>query len=554
VQYEQYLDVERARIPDRARAGGSLRVLARACVATDARLAALIGAAFLVVAAWPLLFLHVLPYQDMPDHLATVCVLLHPERYPEFASNGWLKANSLFIFSVYVLAKTVGPLVAGRIFAAVVIGATAFALPRFVLAFTDRKRLLVASLVMLPMVHNWWTLMGMLSFAFAFPLGLELIGLIARQIERPTVPRGVLVGLIGMILWYAHAIALLLVVLLAVVESLRRPRWRDRLRLLAVTLGPLVPVGALLLVTVGAHALETTRNAHYGAVFPVAFLDTDSGFAEAWMHWMLGMSPLTAWTIVPSIAIVAWAVRRTAQPVPMFSGWALLVLGALYLLLPCTMPGFGYVNERVLPMLWMWALVRVPPAVTPRLRKWLVACSALYAASLPVELFATEHVLDTFTAAAPLLPPEARVLTLSFPPDISLMNTQPLFHASGMFTVLRDAHPQDVWADSPSMPIRHAHVPTYAEDPVLVREFAMRSKDRKTYCKLMRRGMRPVDDCVERWRNDWIQFWQAARGRYDYVVVWNQTDDVMAMAAGEYRPILHNGKLRVFVRDGADGG
>jgi len=226
----------------------------------------------------------------------------------------------------------------------------------------------------------------------------------------------------------------------------------------------------------------------------------------------------------------------------------LVVLSVLYVFLPCTMPGFGYVNERVLPMLWMWALVRVPPVVGPRLRRWLVACSALYAVSLPVELFAAEHAIDQFATAADVLPVGARVLTLNFPPDYSVLNTTPLFHASGMFTLLREAHPQDVWADSPSMPIRHAHPPTYADDPVLIREFAARSKDRKTYCKNLRKGMRPTEDCLAQWQRDWTEFFAKARGKYDYVVLWNSTDDVMPMAGGDYAPVFERGKVRVYGR------
>src|SRR5271155_3044658 len=61
----------------------------------DRQLATLIGALLFVVAGWPVLFLRIAPYQDLPDHLATLCVLLDPGRYPEFVSNGWLKSNTL---------------------------------------------------------------------------------------------------------------------------------------------------------------------------------------------------------------------------------------------------------------------------------------------------------------------------------------------------------------------------------------------------------------------------------------------------------------------------
>src|SRR5262249_20571536 len=142
---------------------------------SDRALVLAIAAALFALGAWPLFFLPLPPYQDLPDHLATVCVLLDPAKYPDFASHGFLKANALFVVATYALAKFVGVVAAGKIFALAVIAASSVALPAFVLAFTDRRRLLVASLVCAPMVHTWWTLMGMLNFSAAFPLALALL-------------------------------------------------------------------------------------------------------------------------------------------------------------------------------------------------------------------------------------------------------------------------------------------------------------------------------------------------------------------------------------------
>src|SRR5258708_36721196 len=110
---------------------------------SDRQLATLIGGVLLVLAGWPLLFLQVPPYQDLPGHMATVCVLLNPERYPEFSSNGWLKANSLFLGLLYVAAKAVGVVDAARIVCALVLGAPAVAPPHSRLPLTPRPALSV---------------------------------------------------------------------------------------------------------------------------------------------------------------------------------------------------------------------------------------------------------------------------------------------------------------------------------------------------------------------------------------------------------------------------
>src|SRR5579862_7805247 len=163
-----------------------MRLVERIAPWSDKRLALFLGAALFVVAGWPLLALPVPPYQDLPDHLATVCVLLDPTRYPDFVMNGWFKTNSVFIGLVYLISKLIGVVRAGRVVCGLVVGAMSFTLPQFVLAFTDRRRLLIASLVMAPMAHSWFVLMGMLGFALALPLGLWMLVLLARQEEEPT--------------------------------------------------------------------------------------------------------------------------------------------------------------------------------------------------------------------------------------------------------------------------------------------------------------------------------------------------------------------------------
>src|SRR5688572_25980332 len=61
---------------------------------TDTQLSLVISAFMFVFAAWPLALTEVPPYQDLPNHLAAVTVIHHPEQYPEFAFNGWFKTNS----------------------------------------------------------------------------------------------------------------------------------------------------------------------------------------------------------------------------------------------------------------------------------------------------------------------------------------------------------------------------------------------------------------------------------------------------------------------------
>jgi hypothetical protein len=513
---------------------------------SDRQLATLIGAVLFVVAAWPLFFLRMPPYQDLPDHLSTVCVLLDPARYPEYISNGFFKANSLFVFSTYLMAKVIGVVPAGHAFALVVLASTAFTLPHFVLSFTDRKRLVVASMTMAPMVHNWWTLMGMLNFALAFPLALLLLMIVARQAARPTVARSIAIAAFGVLLWYAHGIMIMLVGLLATIEALVRPGGvRAKASAAIALVGPMVPVGGLIAMTIVRHAMETTHEASFGHVGTVYFQDNFSAVYDLWAHWTFGMSPLSAAGIVTAIALGVFAVRNARANVPLFSPWAFVVLFTIYWFFPHMMPGFGYVDERVLPFLWAWALVRVPASVPKWVASLLVASTLLWSAGTACDLFHAARDLDEFTAAAPEIPnaEAARLLTLNFAPRVSSTNTWNLLHGSGMYTVLRGAHPQDLWADSPSMPIRHAAPPSLVEDPVRVRELLDAAPNPEAYCASLQKAGLPDYDCEARFHAVWRGVWEAIEERYDYVLVWGAPSSFAETVPRAFAPRFSRGRL-----------
>jgi hypothetical protein len=523
----------------------------RIAALSDRQLATLIGVVLLAMAAWPLLAIDVPPYQDLPDHLATVCVLLNPERYPEYVSNGWLKANSLLVWACYAMAKHIGVIGAGRVFCISVLAANAFVLPHFVLEFTDRRRLVVSSLVMAPMVHNWWILMGMLNFALAFPLALVVVGLMARQSARPTWGRGLAVAVCAGLLWFTHAVVLACVGLLAVIEAVRLERAAGRPRrpsgALAL-LAPLVPVALLLVGTIVRHARETTVGPEFGRVHPVSFQDNLSVVYDLWAHWSFGTSPRSAASLATAVVLAFWAARRWWVPVPMFSAWAFVALFSIDWFFPYMWPGFGFVDERALPFLWAWALVRVPPVVSRPVGGLLAVSSLAWAAGIAADLFLAKRDLDDFTAAASEVPAGARLLTLNFAPRVSSTNTWSLLHASGMYTVLRGAKPQDLWADSPSAPLRHAHRPAFVEDPLSIREFVAAAATPAAYCATLAETAVPPFDCAARWGAVWADFWTSARERYDHVLLWGAPPEVLRMVPMEYAPRFARGRLELRAR------
>ena len=145
-----------------------------ACHLSDARLILLVALLLFALAAWPLLLVDLPPFQDLPNHVATSHIVAHPDLYPEYVFNGFLKSNSLLTLWLYGMGSH-GLFGAARVFTAIVLAMNALALPLFVLHFAGRRCLLVATLFVWPLVHGFFVSMGMLNFAFAFALSLILL-------------------------------------------------------------------------------------------------------------------------------------------------------------------------------------------------------------------------------------------------------------------------------------------------------------------------------------------------------------------------------------------
>ena len=514
---------------------------------SDEGLATALSALLFATVAWPLLFLPMPPYQDLPGHLATVTILLHPERYPDFVSNGWLKSNTALVAWTFFAGKVMGIQLAARLFALGTLAASALVLPRFVLHFTDRRRMLVAAPLAWPMVHNWFVAMGMLNFALAVALALALLVLLDRQRRAPTWPRAAGILLLGLATWYASSVPLALAGLLVVIEIARQPSWPARWSHAARLLPPLAPLALLVALVVLHHATEA-GGAHYGTLGEVQYEPPVWLLYDAWADWFYPFTELEAWTLLPAAVLLLVAVARAREAIPFFSPWALGALLALYLLLPWMLPGFGYVNDRVLPFLWMAALVRVP-ARLPRFT-WgaLVAAGALTAAGLAVDLFRVARDMDTYAAGVDAVPEGSRLLSLLFRTRVTSKNTWSLDSASGMYVTAKLTSAQDVWADSPTMPLRFRDEPDFFEDRLQVRRFVSTVATRDGYCEAQAARGLVTGDCAGDWRAKWDWLWREADARFDRVLLFDPTDDALSTVPPTWRPCLRRGPLTVLER------
>ena len=237
-----------------------------------------------------------LPYQDLPNHLASIHVLWHPDLYPELVANGFFKTNAALFAWLYFAGKPLGLLAAAKVFALATLFANAFTYPRLVLELTGSlRRAVVASLFFWPMVHDWWVSMGMLDYALGIPLSLWIVIFAERQVRAPSWRSGLGIAFVALSCWYAHGFALLVAGLLVVLELTRTPQWR---RWWPVLL-PLVPAAALV-----ARSIVLQLTEPHGAMTGYAslrrMLPNWELVYHLWAEWCCGFG----WRTLTSFAVV----------------------------------------------------------------------------------------------------------------------------------------------------------------------------------------------------------------------------------------------------------
>lgn len=533
--------------------GNVFSKLSRGVSLTDGQLALLVSAVLFVVSAWPLALTEVPPYQDLPNHLAAVTVIEHPERYPEFVFNGFWKTNAALFAWLYVVGKVTGAKLAARLFALLVLAANAFVLPRVVLAFTgSRGRMLVASLFMWPMVHNWFVSMGMLDFALAVPLSLGLLVALDRQRRAPTFGNGVLVAALGAVTWYAHVFPLLVVHMLVGIEALQGRTWRDRFATARAMLVPLAPITALVTLSLYQH-LSDTVGPMTGFIDHRKTLPAWELGYNMWAEWLWGFSKLTITSLVPAIGLAAIGLWRRKESPAFFSPMALVALGLLYCFLPYIVTNWFHVNSRIIPYLWIAFLVRVPARLPKRALALLAVSGVLYSAGMGADYVRLDRERREFTAGVGAVPEGARLLPLLFRHKASSDNTRNIMHAWGYYVTEKLTAAPLLFAHSHSFPVMYSTPPPVRFNHLVLEGFASSMARPGAVCRNMLDKNVVVDDCEAAYRATWAEFWADAMPRYDHLLLWDVTPEARAQIPPAYKTVFQQGRLAILARasDGA---
>jgi hypothetical protein len=515
--------------------------------ATDGQLTLLLSAVLFVVAAWPLALVAVPPFQDLPNHLATITVLQHPEQYPEFVFNGFFKTNSALFTWLLVVGRVVGTPLASKLFVLLVLALGALAYPRFVLSFAGRRRMVVSLFFAWPMVHNWFLSMGMLDFALCVPLAtLLLVGLNAQR-QQPTVVRGLCLALLAGVAWYAHVFPLLVVQMLVAIHVVTRRSWRDRLLAARDLVPPLLPSTGLVAASLWVHYTEPvgamTGYVALGKMLPVWEL-----FYNLWAECFWSFTWLELATLVPCIGMGVWAIYRWRDDVPFFGPVAFAALAALYFFTPYITTNWFHVNSRFIPFLWLAALVRLPERLPRRVPAVLAGCALTYTAGMGVDYVRLDRDWVRFTAGMSAVPEGAKLLPLIFRSKGTSENTRSLLHAWGFYVTQKETSAPLLFAHSRSFPVMYREPPPTQFNHLVLESFAPSMASPDWMCNVLRSGGVAIDDCDGEWRERWSEFWRDAEPQFDHVLMWRAPKEVTALVPVDYHVVFQRDELTILER------
>lgn len=521
--------------------------LGRGLALSDRQTALAASALLFVLAAWPMAFVEVPPFQDLPNHLAAITIMEHPERYPEFAFNGFLKTNAALFAWLYVVGKVTGLNLAAKLFSLIVLALNAIVLPRFVLALTgSRRRMLVSTLFAWPMVHNWFVSMGMLDFALAVPLSLVMLLALEKQTRKPSAGNASLIIGLGALTWYAHVFPLLVVHMLVLIDVLVQRTMKERLDR-ARKMMVLAPIAVLVLISLGQHLGDTvgpmTGNVDYKKLLPAWELAYNM-----WAEWLWAFGFLQISTLVPCVGLAILGIWRRKDSVTFFSLPALIALALLYCFLPYIATNWFHVNSRIIPYIWLAFLVRVPSRLPKPAIAILGASAVAYSIGLGVDYFRLERDRREFVAGMDHVPQGARLLPLLFKHKSGGENTRTILHAWGYYVTEKQTAAPLLFAHSRSFPIMYSAPPPVRFNHLVLEGFASSMSNPKRMCGSMFDGNMVVNDCDGIFFSTWRQFYEEALPRYDHLLVWDVSPEGTAAMHPDYQLTFQQGRLQIYAR------
>jgi len=466
-------------------------------------------AVLFVLGAWPLLSCDVPPLEDLPAHLAASVVIRHLDAYPQFVFHGFFKTNAALFLWLHVFGEA-NVVLAGKLFVAMVVLAHAWIFPRLASASGDDQRLVPATLLAVPLVHNWFVAAGMLDYALGSALAMAALLLLSRQARESSRTRAIAIGVLGLAIWYAHVFALAIVVLLVAVEAMRTRSARPLA--IAAPLAPAVLAGAW-------SAIVEIGRGHGATSHGFVWRPPWESVYEIWAHYAWSFSKLEIVSLATTLVLAIGLLRRGRADVPFLSPAAAIVLAIFALGAPSEAFDWFAVGSRFLPFLYAIAIVHAPTNVPRVANVALGAAALLWSAGLGLDYRRLDRDMKELASGASVVPENADLLPLVFDPKGASENTWALLDGWGEYVIAKHTSAPLLYAHSPSFPLGYATPPADDEQPFrLARE-------------------------VE--RGDAGELARVA-SRHAWVLVWGKAPEGFAVA--DHHVAFERGRLRLYAR------
>jgi hypothetical protein len=426
-------------------------------------------AALLVVAVLPLLWPPLPPLTDLPGHVGRWHIAMAAPGSPlldyyhiRWALMGNLGADLLAL----PLAHMIGLLPAAKLVVILILPMSMAAM--LWLAFEVHGRIPPTALFALPFVYAWPFQMGFLNFVLAQGLCFAALALWLRLGRSGRLAlRAALFAPIGFALWVAHSAGWGLFGLMAFGAELARLREEGR-RWPAAIAGAILaclPLALPILIMLAHHPVAPRSNETGDWFnFPAKLLWIISSLRDRWEWFDIA-------SLAALLLLIYVGARDRRLGYARLLGWPTLFCIAGFLLLPRLLLGGSYVDMRMMPAIWILALLAIRPPPPGRLANILALAGLAFfgvrtaATTLSFMLISAEQRIEL--EAVNHIPRGASVLALVRRPCLTRWSDIRPEHLPAYAIIARDAFVNEQWAipGQHYLTIRHARAMPFVADP-----------------------------------------------------------------------------------------
>lgn len=427
-------------------------------------------AAVVLLGVVPLLWPPLPPLTDLPGHVARWHIATADAASPlhRFYEIRWAMIGNLGTDLLAMpLVRLLGPLGAGKAIIILIVLLSGAAM--LWLAREAHGRAPPTALFALPFIYGWPFQMGFANFVLAQALAFAALALWLRLArEEKMLLRAALSAPIALILWTAHSAGWGLFGLMAFGAELARLRQAGR-RWPAAIGGAILaclPLALPALIMIANAPPPGARAGETGDWFNLLakFLWIISSLRDRWQWFDVG-------AIVALLMLLYLGARDRRLGYSALLGWPALFVFMGFLLLPRLLLGGSYVDMRMMPAVWILALLAIRPPRDRRFGQALAIAGLVFfglrtaATTLSFALRAAERRSEL--GAVEALPRGAAVLALVYRPCLTPWSDIRPEHLPAFATIARDAFTNEQWAIAGQqyLHIRHLDARPFGADP-----------------------------------------------------------------------------------------